>query len=488
MSFKTLQENIARWLLGMASGDGGGKSNTGTGRRAYAGAKLLPSQVGYWGGESTANSDIRESRQSVASRVRQLVRDMPWLDQSIDASVAYKVGEGFNFMPAVVDGDNKMLDRENREIKDAFLYWCEHAEANGRDCFGDIQQLIVRQLLECGEAFIFYRYVKDRFCLQQFEPECIDDSFTGNNIDQGIRYDTDTNAVKGYMFKPLDDNLGTQVSTREVPAENVIHLYRCLRPWQRRGISPLVQVSLIASDLDQYLSNELSAQQMASRYLAFVKSGEDSTVERPPQEIIDNLTIRYLGNDEDVSFAPGGDRSLVGLNGFVVMFMRILSTILKVPYHVISGEYSSLNYNTLREIRNNTVHVLKPEWARLTRHFLQPVYDRWLDWANLSGELNLKGYWAKGGKRHWRKCFWMPPGIESVDILRDIKGVIEGAKVGIIDPQDWIMQNGEDPDEIIAGLARYIQKIKDAGIDDQVGLKIQSDTQLGQAPSDMGVE
>jgi len=455
--------------------------------RAYAGARLTPSQADYWNGGGTPNSEIRASRDRTAARVRQLVRDMPWLDQSFDDSVAYKVGEGFNVKPAVVDGQGKMLLGENRRIKDAFLWWCEKAEVNGRDHFGDIQRMAVRQMLECGEAFIVYRYLKGEYRLQVYEPDCIDSSVSADDIDQGIRFDRDTNAFKGYFFRSLESSpLAAAAEAKEIPAEIVIHLYRALRPWQRRGISPLVQVSLLAADLDQYLSNEISAQQMTSRYLAFIQRAEgDDGSDHQGDDYIDNLTIRYLGAGESVQFAPGANRPVTGLESFQDTFLRILSTILKVPFHVITGKYTALNYNTLREIRNNAVHILKPEWAYLTRHLLQPVYDHWLDWAVASGELSLKGYWSPAGKRHWRKCFFMPPGIESVDVLRDIKGVLAGRDAGIIDPQDWIMGQGEDPDEVISGLSEFIAKLKAAGLDQQTGLAPGEDTKLGQAPSEL---
>lgn len=455
--------------------------------RAYAGARLTPSQANYWNGGGSPNSEIRASRDRTAARIRQLVRDMPWLDQSFDASVAYKVGEGFNFKPAVTDGSGKMLGAENRRIKDAFLWWCEHAEANRRDHFGDVQRLVVRQMLECGEAFVVHRYIDGQYRLQVYEPECIDSSVSAEDIDQGIRFDRDTNAFKGYFFRSLESSPQAAVAeAREIPAEIVIHLYRALRPWQRRGISPLVQVSLLAADLDQYLSNEISAQQMASRYLAFVtRQDGDVGGDEQGEEYLDNLTIRYLGNGESIQFAPGATRPVAGLESFQDTFLRILSTILKVPFHVITGKYTALNYNTLREIRNNGVHILKPEWTYLTRHFLQPVYDRWLDFAVASGELSLKGYWSPGGKMHWRKCFFMPPGIESVDVLRDIKGILAGRDAGIIDPQDWIMGQGEDPDEVISGLSEFFAKLKAAGLDRQTGLVPESDTKLGQAPSEL---
>lgn len=455
--------------------------------RGYAGANNTPSLDRYWLGGGDSNSDIRQDRQRTADRVRQLARDMPWLNGAIEASVAYKVGEGFNMKPAVKSKSGKLLKGENQIIKDAFSRWSEKAELNGRDAFCDIQQLCARQMIECGEALAIHRYDENkRYCLQVYEPDCIKSLSNSANIDQGIEFDQETNRYLKYHLVNTYSTQEAAAVEKTVLADDVLHLYKQFRPWQRRGISPLVQTVLIAADLDEFLSNELSAQQMASRWLAFITDPNDVTSDKPESKVIDNLTIEYLSGGKQVQFAPGADRPTTGVEAFQAIFLRVLSVILHVPYHVISCDYGGLNYNQLREIRNNTLHLLKPDWSYMTRRLIQPTYRRWMDWAVLTGELSLKNYFLPGGREYWQKCFFIPPGLESVDILRDVKGVIEASKAGFYDPQDWIMGQGEDPDEIISGLADFVDKLKSVGLGSSLDVK--SDTKLGQAPSDLGTE
>jgi len=59
----------------------------------------------------------------------------------------------------------------------------------------------------------------------------------------------------------------------------------------------------------------------------------------------------------------------------------------------------------------------------------------------------------------------MPPGIESVDVLRDIKGVVTAADRGMYDPQDWIMSQGEDPEEVLSGIKEFQDLQKEFGIE-----------------------
>lgn len=437
------------------------------GRSAYLGKEESPSLSGTWDAPYTPNSAIRDDRQAVNDRVRQLVRKMPWLEGALEASVCYKVGDGFTHKPCVENERGDADASTNRMLRDAFARWSETAEANGQDTLADIQQLVCRQMIECGESLVLMRLSPKRdFTLQVMEPDCLRTTSPGIDIDQGIQYDSETNRPLKYFLRGLDSTPEISSKEYEWPARNVIHLFNRLRPWQRRGISPLAQTIMLAGDLGEYLTNELAAQQMASRYLAFVTdpSADAVNFDQQARKVLYNLTIEYLPPGKSVQLAPGGNRPTLGVETFQNIFLRILSVKLKTPFHVISGQYANMNYNTLREVRNSTIHLLKKDWGYFSRHFLDRVYREWLDYSVLKGDLTLKGYWDKGGREHYQRCWWMPPGIESVDILRDVQGVIMGKAAGIYDPQDWIMGGGDDPEAVVSGIAEFDRLLKSHGL------------------------
>ena len=435
-------------------------------QRGYSAVRNTPSSAGYWGAVGDPNSDIRADRAKVSQRVRQLVRDMPWLDEAISASVDFKVGEGFAFKPAVRRSDGSLDTEINNIIKAKFQEWCEHAEVNGRDTFGDIQRLMVRQLCEVGEAILLHDYRDGQYRLQMFEPDCIDTSAMADNVDQGIEFDVDTNEFKAFHFRSLYSTDEIANRRYRIDADRVTFLYRPLRPWQRRGISPLVQCIFLAADLDEYMHNELAAHQMAARWLAFVTDPNADIMpptEKTRPEYLENLTIEHMPPGKSVQLAPGVARPTAGMETFKNIFLKLVAAKLKVPFHLISNEYAGLNYNTLREMRNNFQHCEKPEWQYLTTHLLNAVYRRWMDFSVLKGDLRLPGYYDD--QRNYQSVFWMPPGLESVDLLRDIKGVIAASQAGMYDPQDWIMSTGEDPEEVMDGLAEFQRKLKEKGIE-----------------------
>lgn len=462
------------------------------GKRMYLAAAQTPSTASYWGGGNLgdSNASIRQARPVISSRVRELVENMPWLDLAIGNSVAFKVGEGFTFKPAVKDDTGAVDISACNEIRDAFLRWCDVAEINGRDSWGDIQQLAVRQLCECGEALLVHRIDRrGNYRLQALEPDVLGSLDTADNIEQGIEFDPQTNRFLKFHCRNTYSTPALADREYTLDAEDVCFLYRAKRPWQRRGISPLASTILMAADLDQFIGNELSAQQMCARWLAFITDPNeenyiDDGAKRKPRTI-DQLQLEFLPPGKSIQFAPGASRPVVGIESFKAMFLQILAGKLNVPYHLLSQEYKGLQYNALREIRNNLIHTLKPEWAYLVQHLLKPVYARWMDAAVMRGELRLKGYLKPGGREHWRRAWFIPPGIESPDQLRDLKALITGFQAGIKDPQDAIMAMGEDPDETIAGIAEFQAKLKAAGLVQQLSTDTgEPDTNIQPEPEE----
>jgi len=458
--------------------------------RAFFGAEKTASSATYFNGMSNygdSNSDIRRSRPIISSRVRELVENMPWLDQAISGAVAFRVGEGFQFRPNVRLEDGTTDRKTNQMLRARFERWAETAEINGRDSFGDIQQLAVRQMCECGEALMVHRYTRDGYRIQCLEPDVLQALEPADNIDQGIEFDPKTNRfLKFHMVNTYSTpNIAQKEYT--VDAGDVIFLYKCGRPWQRRGISPLASTVITAADLDQYQGNEIAAQQMASRWLAFItdpneESFSDEAKKRHRTETLENLQLEFMPPGKTIQLAPGAARPTTGLQAFQTMFLRILAAKLNVPFHVISQDYGGLNYNTLREVRNNLVHLLKPEWAYLVQHLLRPVYQRWMDVEVATGNLELKGYFTPEGREHWRRVYFLPPGIESPDALRDIKAVVTGIQSGLRDPNDYIMSQGEDPDETLEGIRDFLAKCKEYEI--PISLSEEPKTAIQEEPVD----
>jgi lambda family phage portal protein len=454
--------------------------------RKYAAAQTPRTQKGFWGfQDGTVSQEINSSYKNVRSRVRQLVRDFPYFAAAVDNLVAFRVGDGMTFKSQVRDEstpDSGDMDKKTcRMIEEAFKRWSEKADTTGKRSFEELTQLTERQEAECGEYF-FLKRVNRKYSgvpvrLQAFENDIL--TSTGltlrNNTacDEGVEFDlTDGEILSYWILEQSDPAFGLLGKARRFSANDIVHDFAMLRPNQRRGISGFAPAILIAADMSDYIDSEIDSQKMASKWLAFVTTEDalGAQVNRGATtnastgkkiESLENATIEYLNRGEDVKIS-GVTRPVNGLEFFATLTLRIIATTSHIPYEILSADYKGVNYSTLKASRNDFVQVLRPQWGRKIRHFCDPVFRWWMDNAVLSGELKLKNYW--GNETHYQASLWIPPGIESVDPLRETKAMIDQIATGVRSPQELIMARGRDPKDVIAELKEWNDLLEAAGV------------------------
>lgn len=452
--------------------------------RRYAAAQTPRTQAGRWGSDGTVAQEISSSYKQVRSRVRQLVRDFPYFSAAVDNLVAFRVGDGMTFKAQVRNeatptaGD---MDKTACQlIESAFRRWCEHADTTGKRSFEEMQQLSERQEAECGEYFFLKRinrkYAGVPFRLQAFENDIL--TTTGMTLrkntacDEGIEFDlTDGEILSYWLMENQNPDFGISGNARRFAADSIVHDFNMLRPNQHRGISAFAPAILISADLSDYIDTEIDSQKMASKWLAFVTSddtggaqlnrGVTTNSQGKRIEALENATVEYLNRGETVTI-NGVTRPVNGLEFFAKLTLRIIATTSHIPYEILSGDYQGVNYSTLKASRNDFVQTLRPQWGRKIRHFCNPVFRCWMDNAVLCGDLKLRNYW--GNEAHYQEALWIPPGIESVDPLRETKAMIDQIATGTRSPQELIMARGRDPKDVIAELKEWNELLDAAGV------------------------
>ena len=439
----------------------------------YAAAKTTR-LTGAW---SIANANVNDiiglSNPAIRSRVRQLIRDFPYLARAVNIMVDYSIGPGIMFQSKAKTSTGKPDKRRIQQIEDAYKWWMDEADVAGKLHFHEIMRLEKRQDLESGEFLLVKTYPKTPnkflpFALQVYEADWLTgarDSYGSGGIGmaakpgdretrQGIEYDKQTGRVTGYWF--MDPYYGGKETY--VPADQVIHGFDTLRPQQLRGVSPFAPGVLIARDLSDYMDAEIDTAKMAAKYLAFIKSpdpalrqgilGTDATsASGAAQKIeeMENAIIEYLRPGEEVEIAKH-DRPGATFSPFVRLMLTMLSVTTGAPYELISGDYQGLNFSTARIVRNDFSQQLRPIAARHIRQFAMPAFRTFMDTAVLTGKLTLPGYWQD--PRRYLECEWTPPGMEAVDPLREAKSQIEAISYGLKSPQEVARERGRDLEDI----------------------------------------
>jgi lambda family phage portal protein len=438
------------------------------GERMYAAAKS-GRKTGAWSPvESTVNDEIRVSSQKVRERVRQLVRDFPYFARAVEMLVSLTVGPGINFQ-SKADPAFRAL------IEDAWKRWSEQADITGRLSFQEICQLAVRQECENGEFFLIKRQSKDSkrflpFTLQVIESDRLTDLATSPNrqheIDQGVEYDPETGQTMAYWF---ENDSGKAI---RIPADQVIHGFKMVRPGQLRGISPFAPGVLCAHDLAEYLDAELDGAKMAARYLAFIEApditgfqqahgvGVNSDTGQREDEL-ENAILEYLRPGEKVSLASH-NRPGDNFEPFVKLVLRMLSVSTGVPYELLSGDYTGINYSTMRVCRNDLAQALKVPQGRMISQLCNPVFREVMNQAVLSGKLGLPGYW--NDPRKFQACKWIVPGMEPIDPLKESKAHVEQLDSLLRSPQEIAAARGRDYEEILDEIQQAEEMAKKRGL------------------------
>jgi len=446
--------------------------------------------TGAW---SIANPNVNDiiglSSPAVRSRVRQLIRDFPYLARAANVMVDYTIGSGIMFQSKAKNASGKLDKKRIQLIEDSVRWWMDEADASGRLHFNEMMRLTKRQDLESGEFVIVKTYPKTPgkyipFALQAYEADWLSgahDSYGSGGIGmsagpgeketrQGIEYEKMTGRVTGYWF--MDPNYGGKEVY--VPAEQVVHGFETLRPQQLRGISPFAPGVLIAHDLSDYMDSEIDAAKLAAKYMAFVKTPDPALRQQYlavdgtsaaglPQKIeeMENAIIEYLRPGEDIELSAN-NRPGTTFAPFVRFMLTMLSITTGAPYELISGDYQGLNFSTARIVRNDFSQQLRPIATRHIRQFAMPAVREAINLAVLTGKLTLPGYWQN--PQRYLECEWQPPGMEAIDPLREAKSQIEAISYGLKSPQEVARERGKDLEDIYEEIKAAQELAKDMGL------------------------
>lgn len=451
--------------------------------RTYAAAKTTTSTGGWVSVSQDVNTEIGTSRRQIDARVRQLVRDMPHTARALDVLCDWTVGAGLTLQSRVVGADGKLDKALNTKIEDAWRWWSDEADLSRCLHLHDLQALALRQQAELGESLVLLSQTTapGRFlplALRVVEPDLLADysaaPLAGNQVLYGVEYDPRTGRRMAYHFNTLDQVVPTSAfRPLRLPAAEVVHTFRTLRPGQLRGVSAFAPAVVLADDLDQYLGAEIDAAKLAAKYLAWVHSDDpagamtafgtqtSATTDRKVQEL-GNATTVFLKTGENVTVADS-NRPGSSFSPFVAFVLKTFAATVGIPYELLSGNYEGMNYSVMRGVRNDFAQQLAASRARFVRGFCQPLQRAFLDWCVLTGRLDLPGYYANPWP--YLRSVWLGPGMMPVDPLKEGRADADAIAAKLKSPQETILGRGRDPEEVLDELAQWEAELEARGLE-----------------------
>ena len=445
----------------------------GAGRRAVAWQASNPGAV----------AALLATQSELRAKSRDLVRRNAWAAAGVEAFVANAIGTGIK--PQSMVPDAALRETIHALWKD----WCEDADAAGLTDFYGLQALACRAMVEGGEALVRLRYRRpeDRLAvalqLQVLEPEHLPVTLNtqapnGNVIRAGIEFDRLGRRVAYHLYQSHpDDGAAAPMSrhggpeTVRVPAGEIVHLFRPLRPGQIRGEPWLARALVKLHELDQYDDAELVRKKTAAMFAGFITRGspEDNLMgEGAPDAAgvsvagLEPGTLQILEPGEDVKFSQPAD---VGgsYTDFLRMQFRAVAAAMGITYEQLTGDLTQVNYSSIRagllEFRRRCEAI---QHGVIVHQLCRPVWRAWMEQAVLEGRLALPGFARQ--PRRYLAAKWIPQGWQWVDPKKEFDALLVAIRAGLLSRSEAISAFGYDAEDIDREIAADNRRADDLGL------------------------
>lgn len=438
---------------------------------SYDGAGYGKRLGNWWPSNSSINTLLSANLNTLRARSHDITRKNPYAANAIDSIVSNCIGTG-------IKPQSKAKNTEFRnKIQELWLQWTDEADSAGVCDFYGLQALVLRSVIESGECFVRFKIDKKNsfvpLRLQVLEAEHLDTSKdyplkNGNVIKSGIEFDSSGKRIAYYLFKthPGDSDFADIESVR-IPAKEILHIFKPLRPGQIRGEPWLSNVLLKLHELDQYEDAELVRKKTAAMFAGFItRLDPDSTMfgekDTNDQGVafagLEPGTMQFLDPGEDVKFSSPAD---VGgtYEAFIKQQLRAISVGLGITYEQLTGDLSSVNYSSIRagllEFRRKCTAL---QHNLMVYQFCRPIWNKFIELAILSSAIDIPN------DPDFALVKWIPQGFAWVDPIKEQNAQMNAVRCGFKSRSEVISELGYDAEEIDSEIAADNQRAANLGL------------------------
>jgi lambda family phage portal protein len=415
---------------------------------------------------------------TLRNRARALVRNNAWARNACETFVANVVGTGFTPHPLFGIGDEQPEQQAAsaawvKRAKDRFRRWSAVADADG-GTFDEIVRLAVRGMFEAGDAFVVRvpgpAVAGVPVQLRVWEAEMLPlwenrELAGGGFIRAGIEFDAQGRRV-AYHFErqhPGEFTLSRRdVTLQRIPASEVLHFYRPLRPGQVRGEPFLAPVVLRLHDLGAYSDAEVVRKKSAANFVFAVEAPDPRNVSDSLGKLHDEAALNGQVDTVPGSTFVGGvgetmkvvQAADVGPNfaAFVEKVLHEIAAGVGVTYEMLTGDLSQVNYSSIRAGTLEFRRRCEPIQYGIVAARLGTVWRWFLEAAVTAGTLQAPR-WI-GWREDYLDCLWVPPGWKWVDPAKEVAAYLDAIAGGLTSRERVIAEQGEDIEQIDVENAR----------------------------------
>ncbi|MBF0395766.1 MAG: phage portal protein [Desulfobacterales bacterium] len=455
---------------------------------AYEGA-TFGRRLGTWGAYSSGpNTALFSSLSTLRARSRELTRNNPLSHGAVDSFVANLIGTSISPRWQIKDSELK------EKIQELWIDSIEEMDASGLCDFYGMQSIVARALIEGGECLVRFRMRKPDdglivpMQLQVIEGDHLDETYStiapnGNEIRMGIEINKAGQRVAYWLYNehPGENFVNTNHIERvRIPASEILHIYRPLRPGQMRGRPWMASIIVKMHEIDQCVDAELVRRKTTAMFGGFITRppGEDEESGILGKTVEDNADMERIialepGTFPELPPGYGVNFSMpTDVSGNYVAWMkqqlRDIARGIGVTYEQLSGDLEGVNYSSIRagllEFRRLCKMI---QIHTLVFQLCKPVAKRWLDTAVLCGAIEIPDY--SKNRRIYNRIKWCPDGWDWVDPLKDQHAKLMAVRGGFESRAHVVAEMGHDIEIVDNEITEDLKRT------DKLGLVLDSD-------------
>lgn len=506
MNLHTVRARIASWIAPASAPIEAPAAAASTPRRSnsmamqqrmYAAAMRSRLNADRPATTGSADSELATSLTNLRNMSRQLVRDNPYAKRARAIVVNNVVGAGIGLQAQVMSSRDKLHERVNASIEDAWREWCraDICHAGGQLHFCDFERLAMGEVFDAGEVIIrkhFRPFGRGSipYALELIEPERLANESTPVTVPSrdalvrmGVEADEFGRPQYYWIRKghPGDLRAAREATTtlERVPASDIIHL-RMIDRWpQTRGEPWLHTVIQRLGDMGGYTEAEIVAARAAACYMGFIKGAEDPVGPVPGDP---NAPADPMEDQQELEFSPGMVRRLMSgedyiphtpnrpnaaLDPFMRFMLREVAAGIGVSYESLSRDYSASNYSSSRLALLDDRDLWRVLQGWFLRSFREIVHREWLQQAVLVGAVpGISVVEYANNVRKFEAARFKLRGWGWIDPTKEVAAYKEAIRGGLTTVSDVIAATagGQDIEDILATRERELQLMKEKGL------------------------
>lgn len=456
-------------------------------QRAFDGASYGRLVSDWITSGSSIDTEVSSSLPTIRNRTRELVRNNDYAKNLIREIKNNVVGRGFTFQCHIKQqrGD-KLNEKLNDKIEIEFYRWGKKKNCNaaGKLSFAQIQQVVISNVAESGEAIV--RLITKKFgdstvplALQILDSDLLDETYNavsenGNSIRMGVEVDVWGRPLFYYFHAkhPGDYSFVDAPSERrnshiKIPASEIIHLFIPETEKQTRAVSWFASTLMRMKQMAGYEDAEVVAARASACLMGFIQTPA-AELEGDDLENGQRVTDFEAGvfkklNPGETMNVPNVSRPSGQFDPFMRLMLRGVAAGVGTSYETVSKDFSQTSYSSARQSmvsERDNWRVLQ-DW--LKENFHQVVFEKWLDMAVMSGTISLANY-ETDPNQYYESVRWIPRGWTWIDPSKEISANLEAIKSGFSTITDVVAQGGGDYEELLKQRKRELDSAKAQGI------------------------